>query len=324
MELDKINTSFPLQIHRQPSSELSSSPQNITYISGNISPETASSTNECPSLASDIDASSPSDTSPGSTPPDFENHLPTAITGSLPNTNLVSHFYRYLRTSSRPSQGDRSKMNVHHGIPQDNRRTQLPTVPHYHQRSSESSNWRASAADAQERSTLPPPTSSVPTVSMDHHHSFQQGRQSANSQYPPFGLPVSQASWPAFPRAPSANFQSGNTSTAVSASSQRLSWVPVINQDFYGYGFDRGGGKITLLVPVDMLPPLVGIPQSLTDQSGIVILPPPTRRGPQGLSSNPGPMVFRVSRYFAPHIPISANITKRTHPALMEPEIRFR
>ncbi|KAM7199253.1 hypothetical protein V8F20_005855 [Naviculisporaceae sp. PSN 640] len=303
MELNKITTSFPLPIHRNPSSELSSSPQNISYISGNSSPKTASSTNECPSLASDIDTSSPSDTSSGSSPPDSRNHLPTAVTGSLPNTTFVTPFYRHLRTPSRPSQGDQSKMSITHGLVQD-RRTQLSNAAHHLPRSSESSNWRTPAVDIQDRSNIPPMMSPVPAVSMDYNQSFQQGRQSVSSQYPPFGWTVPQPSLQAFPRTTAANtnFYSGSTSVAASASSQRLDSGHMINQDFYGYGFDRGGGKITLLVPVDMLPPLAGIPQTLTDPSGIVILPPPNRRGPQGLSSNPGPMIVRNSHGTGDHV----------------------
>jgi len=101
----------------------------------------------------------------------------------------------------------------------------------------------------------------------------------------------------AFPRTTTAGFHGGNTNSGIAASAPRLDLGDQQNQEFYGYGFDRGGGKITLLVPVDMIPPMTGIPQTLNDRSGIVMLPTPPGRGPGGLSSNPGPLSFRVSEH---------------------------
>lgn len=297
MDIDKINTSFPLQISRQPSSDLSSSLNRISYSSGNTSPEMGINTNECPSLASDIDTSSPSEISSASSPPNPGGPLSAAFIGCHSNSNLINACYRVNSNSKRDQRGS-TKMSLSNGILQD-RRGQLPAIASY-PRSSESSNWRASTADIQEHTTRPPTASLFPTVTMGNHHSFSQGPQPTAPQYPSHTWPVSQPLMSTFPRTTPTSFHGGNTSSGPSGSALRLDLNHLPSQDFYGYGFDRGGGKITLLVPVDVLPPVTGVPQTLPDHAGIVILPPPQRRGPQGLSSNPGPLAFRVSRSLEP------------------------
>lgn len=61
----------------------------------------------------------------------------------------------------------------------------------------------------------------------------------------------------------------------------RHSAEPQYPHQFYAYGYDRGNGRYTRLIPADMLPPLVGVPAYETDASRLSVL-----RLPQALDAN--------------------------------------
>ncbi|KAM7217847.1 hypothetical protein V8F06_006774 [Rhypophila decipiens] len=297
MELGKINTNFPVQVHvhGQPSSssELSSSsPQPISYSTGRTSPGLATNNNKCPSLVSDIDSPTPSDHSLGSSPPTLGNTSPAAAIASSPHSNSISPSIHQLNSAIRWCQPDQSKMNPSQVDAIRDRPSQAPGMPPYTPRSIESANWRA----ALERANLSiPAASSLSMATMDYHPPYAHTPPPTASQYqhPQLGWPVPHPDLSTFPCTPVTSFQGGTGSTGPTASARRVDAGQITNQQFYGYGYDRGGGKITLLVPVDVLPPMVGVPQTLTDRSGIVILPTPPRRGPGGLSSNPVSLTVR-------------------------------
>ena len=294
MELDKINTAFSRQVCRQSLSDRSSSPGHISsYSTRDPSPDVVINV-PCPSLASDIETT-PSDNSATNSPSTAGTTASTNAIGTSPGSDFGGTFYHHISqaTSGPREQG---KMSFNQGTAYD-RRIQPTPITSFTPRSRESANWRASAADKLERTLTSSAASSASTVTMDHRHAFPQVPQPAISQYPPFGWAVSPTPMVAFPRTTTAGFHGGNTNSGIAASAPRLDLGDQQNQEFYGYGFDRGGGKITLLVPVDMIPPMTGIPQTLNDRSGIVMLPTPPGRGPGGLSSNPGPLSFRVSEH---------------------------
>ncbi|KAK3325650.1 hypothetical protein B0H66DRAFT_588388 [Apodospora peruviana] len=310
MELNRIDTNVPRHMYGQPSSELSSSPSDpVSYTSTrDTTPDVCVKNSSVPPQLSTIEPSTPPSEHGSDTKDSSSSSLNSATAasstsfGSLRssvsssaggvkyhNTNAINQF---------PSAPRRyTAMSFNNGSP-DERRVQHTTVmPPFnsqrHVRARQSSNWRVPAADPMDQPTLPTSINTGP----DYRCSFQnqQSPQSAVSRYSGYGwfLAPSSPGGVYSPTAPTSFQGNGGTNSPIATSPLQLDLGDLLNQDFYGYGYDRGGGRFTLLVPVDMLPPIMGVPPVLNDRSGIVVLPVPPRRGPNGISSNPGPLSMR-------------------------------
>ena len=171
------------------------------------------------------------------------------------------------------------------GEAQATRSSQVPRLSQT-SRSMTSRNWRATAATNNTGSTISPisPVSEGNRTFFDHPIT------------PPSTSPYPGVAWPPTPSTynPNPNLQNhwGGFQHHLPATIPNLQFIPHDNSkmaEIYGYCFDRGNGQYTRLVPVDMLPPLKDIPARQSDSSGLIILPAPTKPGPEGRSINVGP-----------------------------------
>ncbi|KAI2464456.1 hypothetical protein F4781DRAFT_436423 [Annulohypoxylon bovei var. microspora] len=89
------------------------------------------------------------------------------------------------------------------------------------------------------------------------------------------------------------------------ATTTGLHFPKMQTESIYAYCFDRGNGQYTRLVPVDMLPPLKDVPALQQGNAGMMILPLPLGRPPNGRSSN----TEAVSLKSPPHTPSSPSDT---------------
>lgn len=63
----------------------------------------------------------------------------------------------------------------------------------------------------------------------------------------------------------------------------------------YAYGYDRGNGQYTRLIPADMIPSLCDVPALEQDCLGMILLPVPRALPANGRSSNVEPVMLKVS-----------------------------
>lgn len=138
------------------------------------------------------------------------------------------------------------------------------------------------------------PNLQAPDLLQPYHHPYQPMGNSA---------PYQPRTMEAFPPPPPHSLDHGGAGVAASTAAANSGRVSRSGASIkYAYFLDRGDGKVTRLVPADMLPPLAGILSQEPLGPGMQILPSLYGKPPSGVQAMNAPVIVKVRCFPSPFL----------------------